>query len=95
MTAKIKEIPGCADMPRTQQTFDSTRPDMQPISREEARRSFESAEQAAEALVAAQFGVYDHTNPACVSLYYSVFDNLLDERLKEWKLPELLAFINP
>ncbi|SAL62285.1 hypothetical protein AWB68_03275 [Caballeronia choica] len=68
---------------------------MQEITREEARRSFESAEQAAEALVDAQFGFYDSSNPSCVSLYYKVFDNLLDERLKDWKLPELLAFINP
>ncbi|SAL86854.1 hypothetical protein AWB74_07874 [Caballeronia arvi] len=68
---------------------------MQTITREEARRSFESAEQAAEALVEAQYGYYDSANWACVSLYYRVFDNLLDERLKEWKLPELLAFINP
>jgi hypothetical protein len=66
---------------------------MSTISKAEARAAFECAEQTAEVIVRAKYGAYDPDNLACLKLYLHVFSGLIDARLKEWRLNDLLAYI--
>ncbi|BAO89004.1 hypothetical protein BRPE67_BCDS10900 [Caballeronia cordobensis] len=60
----------------------------------EARRQVQSADAAATAIVEAQFGWYDATDREANSLYTKVFDNLIDDRIKDLSMPELIALLD-
>lgn len=64
-------------------------PDMQ-----EMRRKVRSADAAATAIVEARFGWYDVTDREANSFYTQVFDNLIDDPIRDLSMPELIALLN-
>ena len=68
--------------------------DMDAINKAEAVLSFESADSAVDAIVTAQFGFNDLSNRQCAAMYSRIFDNVLDERLKGFMLPDLIDFLH-
>ncbi|MFM0140653.1 hypothetical protein [Caballeronia grimmiae] len=63
------------------------------MNKTDARVAFEVARDTAEAIVTAQFGSHDPKNRKCNSLYFHVYESLLDERLRDWKTPQLMEYL--
>ncbi|BBU33394.1 hypothetical protein BTHE68_71280 (plasmid) [Burkholderia sp. THE68] len=65
------------------------------MTRDDARIHFEAVDEAATAAVEAKFGFYDVTDRRCNALYSEVRSNLLDERLQDMMMEDLMEFLYP